>query len=123
MNGFRRLKSIVLKDFDGPLKESVKFLRWVWFVKLNGIFLRALSAVCAMLSVIILWSETTSAFKAPNETILSIVGVIFNAPGLPYTLVEVSFIFERIKFTLACSFYPCRLCSIFAPAPYTACFA
>jgi hypothetical protein len=85
----RRLSSIVMKDIPGPFKEIIRFSRWVWFVKLNYIFLRAMAILCALLSVIILWSETTSAFKAPNDTILSIVGVIFNAPGLTYTLIEV----------------------------------
>lgn len=78
-----------MNEPKGQFKELVKFLRWIWFIKLFGPCMRLAAGLCAIMSVAIIWSEATSAFRGPNDMLFSIVGLIFNAPDLPYTVVEV----------------------------------
>lgn len=87
-SGEMRFRSTIFVVPDGKLQQPLMFLKWLWYVHVEPLFLRFLAVMCALLSIVIIWSGT---LYVVHEPIISVIGAIFHANGVSNALIEVWF--------------------------------
>lgn len=87
-SGEMKFRSTIFVVRDGALQPVVMFLKWLWYVIMEPVFLRFMAVVCALLSIVIIWSGT---LYVVHEPIISVIGAIFHANGVSNALIEVWF--------------------------------
>ncbi|KAF9579356.1 hypothetical protein BGW38_004420 [Lunasporangiospora selenospora] len=81
-----------LRPLNSKRKEWRLSFEWLWHLKLRPVLLRCLSVICAIMSLVIVWSETTYNHVNP---ILSVIGLLVQVASdrISYGAIEaVSFI-------------------------------
>ena len=90
-----------------------RMVLWWWNCKLRGIFLRLLSVICILLSVIVFWSEVTLAVTSVD---LSLVRPLLGIPIATEEMLIVALLFYVATCTYS-SFLKLRILSYFKLVP------
>ncbi|KAJ3093164.1 LMBR1 domain-containing protein 2 [Quaeritorhiza haematococci] len=86
-NRSRVFKSIFVRPREDGLKELKLRWYWVWYLWIKPISLRILSLICALATLVLVWSETTFNFTIAGVP-LSIPALILQSPYIGYFVLE-----------------------------------
>jgi hypothetical protein len=86
---------------DGPYRKQIQQLAWWWYCKWEPITLKALSILCMIMTILVIWSEST--FQLPSAQI-SIPYLILRPENSSYFWIELlSMIF--VCYVCTCTYY------------------